>query len=261
MITLIKLGGSLITDKTQERTYRHDVMERLAQELQTVFTQSDTQIIIGHGSGSFGHFEAKRRNTINGVYSPMQWQGFAQVAHVARELNYKVIDTLLRRNLPALAFQPSSISLANDGKILSMSLENLQYSLEKGMIPIVYGDVAFDKSRGGTILSTETIFDYLVANLPVNRIILLGEVDGVWDLEYQIIPKITPSTFENMKHIFDGASGVDVTGGMYAKVAGMLTLIQQNPALKIQIVNGTVPNLLVELVLNDNLYGTSIQSD
>ena len=181
MITLIKLGGSLITDKTKERTFRKDEMHRLAQELKVIVDQIDAPIILGHGSGSFGHFEAKRHDTIHGVQSAEQWQGFTQVAHVARELNFRVIESLLEQNIPAISIQPSSVSSANDGKVNAMALDTLQTALDNHLLPVVYGDVGFDKVRGGTILSTETIFDYLVAHLPVNRILLLGEVDGVWN--------------------------------------------------------------------------------
>ena len=77
----------------------------------------------------------------------------------------------------------------------------------------------------------------------------------------QIISKITSHNFDEIKDAFDGASGVDVTGGMYAKVAGMLELVQQNPSLQIQIINGTQPNLLVEVMLNNQPAGTIIQND
>jgi len=33
---LIKLGGSVITDKSKETTARHDVIDRLAQEIESV---------------------------------------------------------------------------------------------------------------------------------------------------------------------------------------------------------------------------------
>ncbi len=261
MITLIKLGGSLITDKTKERTFRKDEMNRLAQELKIILDKTDFPIILGHGSGSFGHFEAKRHNTIHGVHSTDQWQGFTQVAHVARELNFLVLEALLQQNIPAISIQPFSISSASDSKVVEMSLHTLQIALVHHLLPVVYGDVGFDRIRGGTILSTETIFDYLVPHLPVNRILLLGEVDGVWDSNKQLISKITPNDFAELQDAFDGASGVDVTGGMYAKVAGILELVQQHPNLQIQIINGTIPNLLQKVMLDNHPAGTIIQND
>ena len=54
---LLKLGGSVITDKTQPFTARTDVIERLAREIKNALDErgDDLQLIIGHGAGSFGH--------------------------------------------------------------------------------------------------------------------------------------------------------------------------------------------------------------
>ncbi|MEO1290635.1 MAG: uridylate kinase, partial [Chloroflexota bacterium] len=90
MVTMIKLGGSLITDKTQEATLRPDVLARIADEIAQIYNSHDLRLIVGHGSGSFGHFEAKRHGTIKGVETSEQWAGFASVARVASELNFHV---------------------------------------------------------------------------------------------------------------------------------------------------------------------------
>ncbi|MFN8459248.1 MAG: hypothetical protein U0401_32125 [Anaerolineae bacterium] len=54
-LVLLKLGGSVITDKTKPFTARMDVIERLAQEINHALTDrgGDLQLIIGHGAGSF----------------------------------------------------------------------------------------------------------------------------------------------------------------------------------------------------------------
>src|SRR5690242_18399189 len=87
MLTLIKLGGSLITDKHVEKSFRRDVVKRLADEIAAARAENpNLKLLIGHGSGSFGHFAAKRANTIAGVYSLSDWRAFAEVSNVAAEL-------------------------------------------------------------------------------------------------------------------------------------------------------------------------------
>ena len=55
-IQFLKLGGSLITDKSRPQTARLDVLERLASEIaQAYHKHPDLSLVIGHGSGSFGH--------------------------------------------------------------------------------------------------------------------------------------------------------------------------------------------------------------
>lgn len=85
MITLIKLGGSLITDKNSERSFNAEVVNQIAQTIQKAKQSTPTlKIIIGHGSGSFGHFEAKRHNTIYGYIQHKNGKDLPQL-HMPQE--------------------------------------------------------------------------------------------------------------------------------------------------------------------------------
>lgn len=258
MVVLLKIGGSLITDKKQEKFYRADVMKRIASEVrQALDEKPDLKLVIGHGSGSFGHFVAKRHNTIQGVRTPEEWCGFAEVAQVAAELNAHVSQAFWDVGVPVWRLQPSASAIAHDGVVRHMALQPIQVALEHGLVPLVYGDVALDEVRGGTILSTETIFTYLAEQLDVERIVLLGEVDGVYDETGMIVDMITPERFEAMKSAFQGASGVDVTGGMMEKVRLMLRL-SRDFSLTTRIVNGLTPKLVYEALIDSTATGTLI---
>lgn len=251
----IKLGGSLITDKRQEKAFRADVMARLAQEIAAA---NVAPLLIGHGSGSFGHVTAKQHGTMQGVQTADQWRGFAEVATVAAELNYLVADTLSKAGVPAWRIQPSASAQCHDGKITQMALSPIQTALEKGIVPLVYGDVALDDVRGGTIVSTETVMSYLVDHLPVKRIILLGEVPGVLDEQGEIIPRITPQNIAQYQGALGGSEGTDVTGGMLTKVTDMLELVRLKPDLAIQIIDGREPGLLYDVLKDATSAGTLI---
>ena len=104
MLVFVKLGGSLITDKRVENSFRADAAARVAAEIQSALTRNpDLRLLIGHGSGSFGHVAAKRYGTMAGVHTPEQWRGFAHVATVAAELNYLMAKTLDAAGVPGLA--------------------------------------------------------------------------------------------------------------------------------------------------------------
>ena len=247
MITLLKLGGSLITDKTVEASFRAETVRRVANEIKRAYEKkADHQLIIGHGSGSFGHFAAQKYGTADGVSSAEDWYGFAEVAYVASKLNALILDAFLSEKLPVVRFQPSASVRSHNAKIAHMETDAIQFALQKGLIPLVYGDVAFDAVLGGTITSTEAIFTYLTTHLPVQKIILLGEVEGVFDLDGNTIPRITRDNFDEIKVALGGSSGTDVTGGMITKVTDMLTLAQLKPNLTVQILNGTTPELLFD---------------
>lgn len=256
MLTLIKLGGSLITDKTVEFSFRQSVVRRLAAEIKTSLEQNPRlQPVIGHGSGSFGHFAAQRYGTAKAVRTTDDWRGFAHVANVASQLNNLVSQALVHAGLPIWRIQPAASAICHDGAITDMALAPIKEAVNQGIIPLLHGDVALDDIRGGTIISTETILTYLAHHLPVERILLLGEVRGVLDTHGQVIAEITGKNLPGIAPLLGAAAGTDVTGGMATKVHDMLQLAQSVPGLHIHILNGTQPDLLQQ-VLSGEIEGT-----
>jgi isopentenyl phosphate kinase len=261
MLIFIKLGGSLLTDKNREASFRESVAHRLAKELKaSLVAQPDLRLLVGHGSGSFGHFAAERYRTIEGVRTTEEWRGFAHVATVAAELNNLVAKTLDAAGIAVWRFQPSASALSRDGRLVQMAVQPIRQALEHGLTPLVYGDVSLDSVRGGTIISTETIFFYLAQHLPVNQILLLGEVAGVYDQSGRVISEITSDNFTSIAHALGGSGGTDVTGGMASKVREMLALTETLPQLTIRIMDGLQPNLLRNTLLSRKQPGTLIHN-
>lgn len=262
MLTFVKLGGSLITDKRVEQTFRADVMTRVAAEVAGALDVTPHPIIIGHGSGSFGHFPAHTHGTIQGVATRDQWRGFAEVAMAAADLNALMAHALWDAGVPVWRIQPSASLTARDGIPHSMSIQAINMALAHDLVPLVYGDVAVDAVRGGTIISTEMLFTYLAQEMPVTRIILVGEVDGVLNDAGSVMSSITPATVAEAKSALRGSSGTDVTGGMLTKVTDMVALVTQKPALTIKIVNGTVAGILQTVLADPERHdiGTTISA-
>lgn len=261
MLTLVKLGGSLITDKRVEKSFRKDVVVRLADQLAATRTADpDLRLIIGHGSGSFGHFAASRANTINGVHSADEWKAFAHVSNVAAELNYLVCEVFESAGLPVWRIQPSASMGAKSGQVVSLSIEPIVTALSHGLIPVVYGDVSLDSSIGGTIISTEKLFFYLTSVLPIDRIFLLGEVQGVYDQLGNVIQSITNQNYSVYFGSVGGSKGVDVTGGMETKVEDMLAVVNANSSVNIRIFSGLEENLLYKALLGQEYPGTLISN-
>jgi isopentenyl phosphate kinase len=255
-LAFLKLGGSLITDKTHPHTPRLEVLKRLAQEIAQARAQSrDLQLLLGHGSGSFGHVPAKIYNTRQGVRKPEEWNGFAEVWYQAAELNHLVLQALEDAGIPALAFPPSAMVIAQDGKAAVWNLDPLRYALANGLLPVVYGDVVFDTIRGGTILSTEDLFAYLAPELHPGRMLLAGLEPGVW-ADYpactRLLPEITPSDFPHVAAGLGSSAAIDVTGGMDNKVRQALALVEEIRGLKVLIFSGEVPGTVRQVLLGED---------
>ena len=72
-LCFLKLGGSLITDKTQPGNDSADVLARVAREIKAALTENpDLKVVLGHGSGSFGHVAAAPYERAS-VHSAEQW--------------------------------------------------------------------------------------------------------------------------------------------------------------------------------------------
>ena len=180
MLVFVKLGGSLITDKQRESTFLPQAMSQIAAEIaQALSASPDLRLVIGHGSGSFGHFAARTHGTARGVTSPEGWRGFAAVAAAARELNHLVLHSLRDAGVPAMAFQPSAALMSDHRKIVYYETAPITAALEHRLVPVVHGDVAFDKAQGGAIISTETVFFYLAQHLPAQQIVCRVDDDPV----------------------------------------------------------------------------------
>jgi isopentenyl phosphate kinase len=133
-------------------------------------------------------------------------------------------------------------------------------ALAAGIVPVIYGDVAFDEVRGGTILSTEDLFSHLARALNPERVLLAGLESAIWEdfpTRTRKIETITPKTFAEISARVGKAEGADVTGGMEDKVTQMLDLVQHNPELKIQIFSGTEPGNIMRALTGETL-GTVI---
>jgi isopentenyl phosphate kinase len=259
-LIFLKLGGSLITDKTRAYTARREIIARLANEVrQALDTAPAMKLLIGHGSGSFGHWAAKPYCTRQGVRTLAQWRGYAKVAAAAASLNRIVTDAFLEAGVPTLSVQPSASARCRDGVLEQLDTRPIHTALAQGLVPLVHGDVALDDVRGGTIISTEDIFFYLAGELHPSRILLLSEVDGVLGPNGKVIPRITPPDLPTLRKTLTGSQGVDVTGGMEDKVTRMIKLVQQHPQMRVHILTGAEPGLLTRALLDATLCaGTQI---
>ncbi len=251
-LVFVKLGGSLITNKRREATPRPQVIRRLAQELKSALASNPgLRIVLGHGSGSFGHWAAKRH--------PLP-AGFAQIGAAAARLNRLVTDIFLAEGVPVLSLPPSAAVLAGAGRISTWQLAPLQSALRDKLIPLIFGDVVFDSECGGAILSTEDLFVHLAPILQPERILLLGNAPGVLDDQHRLIPTITPANYPTVAQFLRGSGYVDVTGGMVDKVEQMLALVQRLPDLRAWIFTGREPGNLTRALLEpESTPGTLIQ--
>ncbi|MHB0859470.1 MAG: isopentenyl phosphate kinase [Anaerolineae bacterium] len=254
-LVFLKLGGSLITDKRRAETPHQATIVRAAQEIAAALkARPDLRLVLGHGSGSFGHFAAAKYGVHQG--NLQNWHGYAETAAAAQRLNRLVVDAMLAEGVPAVALQPSASALCEGGVLRQMATEPVEVLLSHGLVPTVYGDVALDVAQGCTIVSTEQILVFLARRLRPQRIILVGEVAGVYSGDpkrtsiVRLIPEIHAGNFAEVERLTTASFGVDVTGGMLTKVRDLFALVMEQPETTVRIITGQ-RNGLIERALTD----------
>ena len=131
-------------------------------------------------------------------------------------------------------------------------------------MPLIYGDVAFDERQGCTIISTEELFVYLARQVPVDSIVMVGEVDGVYDRDPLVdpqavhIPQITLASVERLQAQLGGSHAVDVTGGMVTKVEAMVSLVAGGHVDRVHLISGRRRGALSQALLGAQECGGTV---
>jgi isopentenyl phosphate kinase len=238
-LIFLKLGGSVITNKDQTNTPDLQRIDDIARFIkQALNKDAALNLLIGHGSGSYGHHAANKYGTRSGVTSHEGWCGFSEVALRARELNQIVMDRLHKCGINALSISPFSSVQTENSRITTWDTSIISDCLFHRLVPVIYGDVILDHRLGGTILSTEELFSYLALRLHPEKILLAGLEEGIWKdfpQNTQLISEIHPADFSDLQAEIKGSSSQDVTGGMFSKVQTMISIIKQLPTVEVQI--------------------------
>src|SRR5436305_7194670 len=145
---LVKLGGSLITDKARAETARLPVIRRLAGEIARAAASSPFRLIVGHGSGSFGHVAAARYRLAGGLVGPDQLPGVSFTQERAAALHRQVVTDLLAAGALPYSLAPSSMLVTAGGEPAEFLAKPLLLALEHGLLPVLYGDVVMDRDQG-----------------------------------------------------------------------------------------------------------------
>jgi isopentenyl phosphate kinase len=258
-LTVLKLGGSVITRKEKPLTANLEAIERLSRE---VSEAKVSRLIFIHGGGSFGHPLAKQYALKEGFKEKSQLVGFSKTRQAMVTLNKLVVDALMRQNIVAVGLQPSAFVVTDSGRISCIEEQPLKKLLEIGLVPVLYGDVVCDFSLGFTILSGDQLAAFLATQLGASQIILGIDVDGLYtsdpksDPSARFIRHTTLQELRNMQHEIEEAKVTDVTHGMLGKILELIPAVEKGiPAL---IVNAAKPNNIYKALKGEEVTGTTI---
>jgi isopentenyl phosphate kinase len=253
---LVKLGGSVITDKSKLRTFRRASCLRLARELRA----AKDGLAVVHGAGSFGHIEAKRHGLHKGLRTEAQLKHVASVQRDVRELNLKVLEALIDSGIRAVSVPPAASATFRDGAISSFERGPFKSVLDLGLAPVSFGDVVPDERMGFSICSGDLMMEALAEAFEPKLAVFCADVDGVFDSDpkrskdAELIPVLDRTALRSLRRT--KSSHADVTGSIYGKLERMLAIAEH--CEKCMIVNGNVPGRLGMAVQGKQVVSTVV---
>lgn len=217
MVTVLKLGGSVITDKGSDNTVADDHLERIASHLSAA--QPD-ELVLVLGGGSFGH-PAARRHGVSATEGTFDGAAIADIHTAMTTLTDRVLTHLSDHDIQAVPMHPLSLAY-RDGDGLQLELGAVSGALRDGFVPVLHGDGVVTAGAGVTILSGDDIVVETARILDADRVGLCSDVDGVLDASGAVIEEI--DSYETVIDALGRSETTDVTGGMARKVRVLLEL-------------------------------------
>ncbi len=253
---LIKLGGSVITNKHQANFFKQDITDRLAAEL----SQANHEYIIVHGAGSFGHILAKKYQLNNGSVSQNQHMGFAETQHNVQHLNSLILNTLHKHHLPAVSIPPHATVKLDNHTPFQIDYTIFKSYLQQKFLPVTYGDVVLDKTLGFSICSGDLLIQLLASHFKPEKVLFVIDEDGL----YTANPKTNPaaelitaaSSADLDTYTTSDNTYADVTKGMKGKIDTIKNIATMG--IDTILLNGNKKNRLLDTLTGKTTINTHI---
>lgn len=276
-LVFLKLGGSLISDKSKPASFRKKAVARIGREIvEAMKADGSLRLLLGHGGGAAAHFPAAKHRTASGLPGGGGWRGFVETRRGVMTMNRRVLDALAEGGLHPVLVPPVASVVCRNGRIAQWDTCVIETLLAADQMPLIHGDAVLDRTLGFTICSTETLFAFLAGRLKPARIVLASDVEGVY-LEKSEPPRgvelvpcgrgrarvrcVHPGNVAALRKCLRDATSsdrkADVTGGMAAKIAELYAMTRHRPELQGRIVSGLRSGEVKAALLGEDV-GTAV---
>ena len=259
-LVVVKLGGSLITDKRADSALRPEVLARLCRELAAGREQLEESLVVAHGSGSFGHVAAQIHAYSQGFVLSSKG-GISAIQWAAHRLHNLVTEALIAAGVECYSIVPGSSLVSRLPGELELFEKPLRLALELGLVPVTCGDIVLDARLRGIIVSTEALLNELTRQLDpswfrLRRVLWLGETEGILDAEGNTVSRVDAHNIEEVLAEVGGARGTDVTGGMRLRLETAWELAGRG--VESRVLNGLRPGCLEAALAGREAGGTVV---
>ena len=253
---IVKLGGSVITEKSKIETFKQETMDNLSAQIK----KSGEKIILIHGAGSFGHILAKKYKLNEGFHSENQMIGFAETQEKVQVLNKLVLKSLNNHKIIAVSISPHDFLELNNHKLDSIDYSFFEKCLDNDLVPVSFGDVVLDKKLKFSICSGDLLILALAKHFKPEKVVFAVDEDGLYDKNPKInkdaefIDKASFKDLEKFSAKLD--SHADVTGGMKGKIDAIKNISKLG--IDVILVNGNKDECLYKSLVGEEVKKTIV---
>ena len=228
-VVVLKLGGSLITEKDRPETIDENALAAACEAIASVLDDNTDasnglgRLVLVHGGGSFGHHHASEHGVSTTAGTHDAAAAFEIHGAMVR-LNHAILTRLHERSVPAVPVHPLSLSARPAGVDgdLDLPTGSMETLLAEGFVPVIHGDGVATTGAGVTVVSGDELVVEVAERFDADRVGLCSTVPGVLNDAGAVIPEIT--SFEDVAEYLGGSDATDVSGGMAGKVRELLAL-------------------------------------
>ena len=242
-ILVLKLGGSLLTDKSTPYKLKEEVLEAVATEIKECIDLGLIKsLVIVHGVGSFGHPPVLQYNLHKGFKEKDQLISMSKTQQIVNKFRNTIATKFLDKGIPINLMHASSMVVGNKMVISENTFESLKGFLSIGMVPLIGGDMMYDKSMGFSVCSGDQIAVILSRVLNAKHLIFATDVPGVFDKDpksresAELLKEININDLDNVLKQLNKANVADASGRMRGKLLSLVSTKNQiKKGLKVAI--------------------------
>ena len=252
---VIKYGGNVLIDRNVFNNFISDI---------NVLNKLGLSIIVVHGGGPRIKRELEKKKIISKFINGLRVTDkniINTVEEVLIDFNNDIVNSLKKLGSEATSFhtktkniievEPERAELGFVGIPNNINVNVIQNTLNENKIPII-APLGVGKNNQTYNINGDTAASAIAKKLKSRRLILMTNVEGVYDDQKNLISEIKPFDLENL------IKWKVVQGGMIPKIENCVDAVQ-NGVRGVVILDGRKPHSILHEIFSDKGSGTLIR--
>jgi len=254
-LIVIKYGGNVLIDRNIFNNFIQDI---------SILNKLGLSVVIVHGGGPRIERELKKSNIqskfINGLRVTNK-DVINIVEKVLIDFNIDIVDSLNKKGSKAVPINtkknniinvtPDQPELGFVGVPQEINIKIIKNIISQNQIPIV-APLGLDKDKQVYNINGDTAASAIAKKLKSRRLLLMTNVEGVYDDRKTLISEIKPFDMENLVKL------KIIQGGMIPKIKNCIDAVE-NGVRGVVILDGRKPRSILKEIFSDQGAGTLIR--